>query len=109
MWKLIFIIVIVLKITDKKHSDGLRSGMRIVTTKKFDLQSNLFQVTLKLVVAKYILYVTYQGQSSLVNTVMMQATCNQNATSGQLIFLHQHVANHVNQAQLGLKPMYILN
>ena len=26
----------VLKVTDKKHSDGLRSGMRIVTMKKSD-------------------------------------------------------------------------
>ena len=30
----------VLNITDEKHSDGLRLGMRIVTTKKCDLQND---------------------------------------------------------------------
>ena len=44
----------VLKITDRKHSDG-RSGMRIVTIKNLIFKVILFQVTFKLVVAKYML------------------------------------------------------
>ena len=48
-----------LKITDKKHSDGLRSGMTVVTMKNLIFKATLFQVTLKLVVAKN---VTYQGK-----------------------------------------------
>ena len=50
----------VLKITDKKHSDGLRSGMRIVTMKKFDLQSN--PIPSYIHVSGCEIYVTYQGQ-----------------------------------------------
>ena len=50
----------VLKITDKKHSDGLRSGMRIVTMKKYDLQNNLIPSYIH--VSGCEIYVTYQGQ-----------------------------------------------
>ena len=49
-----------LKITDKKHSDGLRSGMRIVTMKKFDLQNN--PILSYIHVSGCEIYVTYQGQ-----------------------------------------------
>ena len=51
----------VLKMTDKKHSDGLRSGMRIVTMKKSDLQSN--PVPSYIQVSGCEIYVTYQGQA----------------------------------------------
>ena len=50
----------VLKITDKKHSDGLRSGMRIVTMKKSDLQNN--PIPSYIHVSGCEIYVTYQGQ-----------------------------------------------
>ena len=50
----------VLKITDKKHSDGLRSGMRIVTMKKCDLQRNPIPSYIQ--VSGCEIYVTYQGQ-----------------------------------------------
>ena len=50
----------VLKITDKKHCDGLRSGMRIVTMKKSDLQSN--PIPSYIHVSSCEVYVTYQGQ-----------------------------------------------
>ena len=50
----------VLKITDKKHSDGLRSGMRIVTMKKSDLQNNPIPSYIR--VSGCEIYVTYQGQ-----------------------------------------------
>ena len=49
----------VLKITDRKHSDG-RSGMRIVTIKKSDLQSNPIPSYIQ--VSGCEIYVTYQGQ-----------------------------------------------
>ena len=50
----------ILKITDKKHSNGLRSGMRIVTMKKSDLQSN--PIPSYIHVSSCEIYVTYQGQ-----------------------------------------------
>ena len=50
----------ILKITDKKYSDGLRSGMRIVTMKKSDLQSN--PIPSYIHVGSCEIYVTYQGQ-----------------------------------------------
>ena len=50
----------VLIITHKKHNDGLRSGMRIVTTKKSDLQSN--PIPSYIHVSGCEIYVTYQGQ-----------------------------------------------
>ena len=52
-WKLI--LAPSLKITDKKHSDGLRSGMRIVTMKKSEIQNNPIQATFALVVVKSML------------------------------------------------------
>ena len=50
----------VLKIADKKHSNGLRSGMRIVTMKKSDLQSNPIPSYIQ--VSGCEIYVTCQGQ-----------------------------------------------
>ena len=50
----------VLKFTDKKHSDSLRSDLRIVTMKKSDLQSNPIPSYIQ--VSDCEVYVTYQGQ-----------------------------------------------
>ena len=51
---------IVLKITDKKHSDGLRSRIRIVTMKKSCLLSNPIPSYIQ--VSGCEIYVTYQRQ-----------------------------------------------
>ena len=50
----------VLKITGKKHYDGLRSSIKIVTMKKSDLQSNPIPSYIQ--VSGCDIYATYQGQ-----------------------------------------------
>ena len=64
---------IVLKITDKKHSDGLRSGIRIVAMKKTDLQYTPISSYIQVSGCK--IYVIYQGQ---------EITCKRSGDAGQV-------------------------
>ena len=50
----------VVKITEKKHKDGLLSGIRILSIKKDELDSNPLPNYIK--IDGFELYVTYQGQ-----------------------------------------------
>ena len=50
----------VVKITEKKHKDGLLSGIRILSMNKNDLEANLFPSYIH--VDGFELYVTYPGQ-----------------------------------------------
>ena len=50
----------VVKITEKKHEDGLLSGIRILSTRKDELDSNPLPSYIKIDGLE--LYMTYQGQ-----------------------------------------------
>ena len=72
----------VLKVTGEKHSDGLRSSMRIVTMKKCDLQSNPIPSYIQVNGCE--MYVTSQGQAISCKNCgeagHVQSECHKRAT-----------------------------
>ena len=72
---------IVLKITDKKNTDGLRSGIKIVTMEKSDHQSNPIPSYIQ--VSGWGIYVTYEGQVIICkycdDTGHVQSECHKGA------------------------------
>ena len=76
------------KITEKRHKDGLQSGIRLISMSKNDVETNPLPSYITLMATNYTLLILAKQSPANTNTVEKQVICKPSEKSENQIFPH---------------------